>query len=77
MSHEDDARERPDGTALPTVTTQVRVNGKVHTLAIDPRTSLLDLVREHLGLTGSKKGCDHGQCGGCTMHLDGRRIVSW
>jgi xanthine dehydrogenase YagT iron-sulfur-binding subunit len=76
MSHEDDARERPDGTALPTVTTQVRVNGKVHTLAIDPRTSLLDLVREHLGLTGSKKGCDHGQCGGCTMHLDGRRIVS-
>jgi xanthine dehydrogenase YagT iron-sulfur-binding subunit len=59
-----------------TVTTQIRVNGKEHTLALDPRTSLLDLVREHLGLTGSKKGCDHGQCGACTMHLDGRRIVS-
>jgi xanthine dehydrogenase YagT iron-sulfur-binding subunit len=76
MSNEDDAREHPNGTAIPTVTTRVRVNGKVHALAIDPRTSLLDLVREHLGLTGSKKGCDHGQCGACTMHLDGRRIVS-
>jgi xanthine dehydrogenase YagT iron-sulfur-binding subunit len=59
-----------------TVTTRVRVNGKAHTLAIDPRTSLLDLVRERLGLTGAKKGCDHGQCGACTMHLDGRRVAS-
>ena len=76
MSNEDDARVHADGTAIETVTTRVRVNGKLHTLAIDPRTSLLDLVREHLGLTGSKKGCDHGQCGACTVHLDGRRIVS-
>src|SRR4029453_826115 len=59
-----------------TVTTRVRGNGKAPPLAIDPRTSLLDLVRERLGLTGAKKGCDHGQCGACTMHLDGRRVAS-
>src|SRR6267142_4738261 len=76
MSNEGEIREHPEESAIETVTTCVRVNGKVHTLAIDPRTSLLDLVREHLGLTGSKKGCDHGQCGACTVHLDGRRVVS-
>src|SRR6266853_2187118 len=76
MSSEGDIREHPEESAIETVTTGVRVNGKVHTLAIDPRTSLLDLVREHLGLTGSKKGCDHGQCGACTVHLDGRRVLS-
>jgi xanthine dehydrogenase YagT iron-sulfur-binding subunit len=52
------------------------VNGETQSVAIDPRTSLLDLLREHLALTGAKKGCDHGQCGACTVHLDGRRIVS-
>ncbi len=52
------------------------VNGQPRTAAIDPRTSLLDLLREHLALTGAKKGCDHGQCGACTVHLDGRRILS-
>jgi xanthine dehydrogenase YagT iron-sulfur-binding subunit len=51
----------------------LRVNGDEHSLTIDTRTSLLDLLREHLGLTGSKKGCDHGQCGACTVLLDGRR----
>ncbi len=51
----------------------VRVNGEQHTLLVDTRTSLLDLLRERLGLTGSKKGCDHGQCGACTVLLDGRR----
>jgi xanthine dehydrogenase YagT iron-sulfur-binding subunit len=54
----------------------LRVNGEPHTLDIDTRTSLLDLLREHLGLTGAKKGCDHGQCGACTVLLDGRRTLS-
>jgi xanthine dehydrogenase YagT iron-sulfur-binding subunit len=52
------------------------VNGKKHTLRIDPRTSLLDCLRDHLHLTGSKKGCDHGQCGACTVHINGRRVNS-
>lgn len=54
----------------------LRVNGTAHACEIDPRTSLLDLVRERRGLTGAKKGCDHGQCGACTVHLDGHRVVS-
>src|SRR6476659_10694230 len=49
------------------------VNGEEHSLELDTRTSLLDLLREQLGLTGAKKGCDHGQCGACTVLLDGRR----
>jgi xanthine dehydrogenase YagT iron-sulfur-binding subunit len=52
----------------------LRVNGEEHALALDTRTSLLDLLRERLGLTGSKKGCDHGQCGACTVLVDGRRV---
>lgn len=55
---------------------QVQVNGKIYRLSIDTRTTLLDLLREHLGLTGSKKGCDHGQCGACTILVDGRRVNS-
>jgi xanthine dehydrogenase YagT iron-sulfur-binding subunit len=51
----------------------LRVNGEPHALDVDTRTSLLDLLRERLGLTGAKKGCDHGQCGACTVLLDGRR----
>jgi xanthine dehydrogenase YagT iron-sulfur-binding subunit len=52
------------------------VNGKRHALALDPRTSLLDVLRDHLDLTGTKKGCDHGQCGACTVLVDGRRVNS-
>ena len=52
------------------------VNGEKHDLRIDPRTTLLDCLREHLHLTGSKKGCDHGQCGACTVLIEGRRINS-
>ena len=55
------------------VEVSLRVNGVSRTQRIDPRTSLLDLLRERLGLTGSKKGCDHGQCGACTVLIDGRR----
>jgi xanthine dehydrogenase YagT iron-sulfur-binding subunit len=54
----------------------LRVNGKKYDLRIDPRTTLLDCLREHLHLTGSKKGCDHGQCGACTVHINGRRQLS-
>ena len=52
------------------------VNGKTHALELDPRTTLLDCLREHLALTGTKKGCDHGQCGACTVHVNGRRVNS-
>ena len=54
----------------------LRINGKAVSLQIDPRTSLLDCLREHASLTGTKKGCDHGQCGACTVHVNGRRINS-
>jgi xanthine dehydrogenase YagT iron-sulfur-binding subunit len=54
----------------------LQVNGKKYNVRIDPRTTLLDCLREHLHLTGSKKGCDHGQCGACTVHINGRRQLS-
>lgn len=59
-----------------TIAVQLRVNGKARTLQIEPRVALLDALREYIGLTGSKKGCDHGQCGACTVHVDGERQLS-
>lgn len=55
---------------------RLQVNGQPVVVLIDPRSSLLDVLREQLGLTGAKKGCDHGQCGACTLHVDGRRVVA-
>ena len=54
----------------------LKVNGEVHKLQLDPRTTLLDCLRENLDLPGTKKGCDHGQCGACTVHVNGRRVNS-
>ena len=67
-----------EGTApgRPTVAAGFTVNGEPVRLNLDPRESLLDVLRERIGLTGTKKGCDQGQCGACTVHLDGRRVVS-
>jgi len=59
-----------------TVPVTLRVNGKSHVLRLDPRTTLLDCLRENLNLPGTKKGCDHGQCGACTVHVNGRRVNS-
>jgi xanthine dehydrogenase YagT iron-sulfur-binding subunit len=59
-----------------TQTIELKVNGRLLNLELDPRTTLLDALREHLHLTGTKKGCDHGQCGACTVLLNGRRINS-
>ena len=60
--------------AAPPVDLVLHVNGQDHALRVEPRTTLLDALRDHLGLTGTKKGCDRGQCGACTVLVDGRRI---
>jgi xanthine dehydrogenase YagT iron-sulfur-binding subunit len=63
----------PAADALPLT---LQINGKPHAVTVDPRTTLLDVLRQRLDMTGTKKGCDMGACGACTVHLDGRRIVS-
>ena len=68
--------ERPPVALAPAQPVHLRINGQAHTLSIAPWTTLLDALREHLDLTGTKKGCDHGQCGACTVLLDGKRINS-
>jgi len=66
-----------DPDAIPgTVPVTLKVNGKKYSMQVDPRATLLDTLRETLRLTGTKKGCDHGQCGACTVHIDGRRANS-
>ena len=71
------AADEPGGADTPlSMSVTLNVNGRDHSLSLDPRVTLLDALREILGLTGTKKGCDHGQCGACTVLVDGRRIYS-
>src|SRR5215469_1179743 len=69
------AQSQANGGASP-VAVNLSINGKSHALTLDPRSTLLDVLRERLDLTGSKKGCDQGQCGACTVLIDGRRVLS-
>lgn len=70
------ANETKKDSAESSLVVKLRINGELRTFQTDPRTTLLDALREELGLTGSKKGCDHGQCGACTVHVNGRRTLA-
>src|SRR6266478_4698538 len=77
LAHETETTSSGDASAVEgDIAITMRINGKTHHLRIDPRTTLLDCIRESVALTGTKKGCDHGQCGACTVHVNGRRVNS-
>ncbi|MEI9418997.1 (2Fe-2S)-binding protein [Mesorhizobium sp. Cs1321R2N1] len=63
-------------TSKTTIPVHLDINGQHHTLELEPRVTLLDALRDRLGLTGTKKGCDHGQCGACTVHVDDERVLA-
>src|SRR5260370_201458 len=71
-----EARESPVTHGDARVSVSMTVNGRVRTMTVEPRATLLDALRDELGLTGTKKACDRGECGACTVHLDGRRVLS-
>ena len=73
---EKSASKEPSKTESGLMEVSLKVNGKNETLRIDPRVTLLDALRDRIQLTGTKKGCDHGQCGACTVHIDGRSVLS-
>jgi xanthine dehydrogenase YagT iron-sulfur-binding subunit len=72
----DNAANDRSKPSIEPVPVSLTVNGQAHTITIEPRMTLLDAMRENLGLTGTKKACDRGECGACTVHIDGRRVLS-
>jgi xanthine dehydrogenase YagT iron-sulfur-binding subunit len=76
ISFADAQTPQPAASVRALLPLMLTVNGREHQLSLDARTTLLNALREHIGLTGSKKGCDHGQCGACTVLVDGKRVLS-
>jgi xanthine dehydrogenase YagT iron-sulfur-binding subunit len=72
----DEAVNDPSKAGIEAVPVSLKVNAEARTITVEPRTTLLDALRENLGLTGTKKACDRGECGACTVHIDGRRVLS-